>query len=139
MRREDEAMAGRARTPTAEMDRDASVAWEDRALERAGVAIQSMLDGEFNLMALNALKLRSDLEIVCRRGMPMHDVILARLRQYCMDRKVDKTTFLLRVRQVAMRCDYNIDGLIATATDVFNEAQRSVSTVHSKKRTHDGG
>ena len=51
----------------------------------------------------------------------------------------DKTTFLLRVRTVASRCDYNVEGLIATAIDVFNEAQQSASTTHGKKRPHDGG
>ena len=132
---------GRSRTPTGEDERDACNAWENSALDRCGIAIQSMLEGEFNLMAKNALKFRSDLEIVCKRGDPLFQVIMEQFRRYCSNegRKVDKTTFLLRVRQVAGRCDYNADGLIATAIDVYNETQRSAATIQSKKRTHDSG
>ena len=99
-----------------------------------------MMDGDFNLIAARALKFRGDLQIVCRRSEPLFDVILKRFRDYCAGGKVDKTTFLLRVRQVAMRCDYNVDALVLTAVDVFNEAQRSAdTTTQGKKRSHDGG
>ena len=108
----------RSRTPTAEIEREASDTWERGALERCSLAIQSMMDGDFNLIAARALKFRGDLQIVCRRSEPLFDVILKRFRDYCAGGKVDKTTFLLRVRQVAMRCDYNVDALVLTAVDL---------------------
>ena len=136
------AVAARARSPTAEEERTAAAAWEEQALSRIGTKVASILDGSFHLIALNALKLKQDLKIVVQRDDPLFEVIQRIFAKHCMQTDVSKSAFLSAARTVAMRCEFNIEGLVAAATDVWNEAQRAKeasptqpSSANGKKRS----
>lgn len=98
-----------------------------------------ILEGTFNLVAVNARKFRNDLKIVCRRNDPLYEAIQSCFRRHCARDDIDKGTFFKRARTVAQRTEFNVDGLLLTATDVYNEAQRqkASSMIIGKKRSHE--
>ena len=129
----------RSRSPTAEEEARAIAEWEGQAIFRLSSFIDMILEGTFNLVAVNARKFRNDLKIVCRRNDPLYEVIQSCFRRHCARDDIDKATFFKRARTVAQRTEFNVDGLLLTATDVYNEGQRQKASSMNigKKRSHE--
>ena len=105
------------------------------ALARVGEHVEAILDGTFNLIALNALKLKKDLKIVFERDEPLYGLLLYKFTQHC-SQQVSKSSFLTSVRAIAVRCDFHVDGLVSVATDIWNEAKQASPTGEPNKRVN---
>ena len=121
-----------APSPTA---KEVQQQWEVDALARVGEHVEAILDGTFNLIALNALKLKKDLKIVFERDEPLYGLLLYKFTQHC-SQQVSKSSFLTSVRAIAVRCDFHVDGLVSVATDIWNEAKQASPTGEPNKRVN---